>query len=123
MTDISSAAFDANALADTLYTLRAAGGAQATAAFSQPRDLAEGVSAQKALAAREGASTTVWKVAMSPDQHAVVAPLHPYVETSRDAELPYLPGMKFEVEIALRLGRDLPVKADPYSRDDIYEAV
>lgn len=123
MNDSPSADFDAQALADSLYSLRVAGRSQATAEFSTPDDLETAMQAQKALAAREGAPRNAWKVAMSPDKHAVVAPLHPYVETARDAELPYLPGMKFEVEIAIRLGRDLPVKAEAYSREEIYDAV
>ncbi len=123
MNDSPSAVFDAKALADRLYSLRIAGRSQATAEFSAPDDLEAAMQAQKALATLEGAPGNAWKVAMSPDKSAVVAPLHPYVETTRDAELPYLPGMKFEVEIALRLGRDLPVKANAYFRDEIYDAV
>lgn len=123
MNDSPSADFDAQTLADRLYSLRSAGRSQVTAEFSVPGDLSAAMRAQKALATREGAPRNAWKVAMSPDKHAVVAPLHPYVETARDAELPYLPGMKFEVEIAIRLGRDLPVKAALYSREEIYDAI
>lgn len=123
MSDSKSAVFDPQALADNLYSLRMAGRSQATAEFSVPEDIVTGMQAQRALAEREGASYGASKVAMSPDKQAVVAPLHPYVETGGDAELPYIPGMKFEVEIAVRLARDLPVQAASYSREDIYEAV
>lgn len=123
MSNSEPAVFDTQSLADSLYALRAAGRSQATAEFSTPQDLATAMKAQQALALREGATRNAWKVAMSPDKHAVVAPLHPYVETARDAELPYLAGMKFEVEIAVRLGRTLPVKAAPYSREEILDAV
>lgn len=124
MTDRSFVAFDHQAVADSLHDLRTAGRMQPTNAFPLPRDLVEAMRVQSALAEREGVAGQAWKVALSPDEHAVVAPLHPYVETlSREAELPYLPGMKFEVEIALRLGRDLPIKQDPYSREEIYEAI
>lgn len=123
MTDNSSAAFDHEAVAESLYDLRLTGRSQRTEQFALPNDFAEAMLVQDALASREGASDRVWKVAMSPDQQPVAARLHPYVETSRQAELPYLQGMKFEVEIALRLGRDLPVRSEPYSREEIYEAV
>lgn len=125
MNDNSSAAFDAQALADRLYSLRAAGRTQATAEFSAPGDLAAAMHAQKALAALEGATSSALKVAMSPNNHPVVGVLHPYVEMAAagEGELPYVSGMKFEVEIAVRLGRDLPVKADPYSREEICGAV
>lgn len=123
MSNSQPAGFDAKALADGLYSLRAAGRTQATAEFATPQDLTAAMDAQQALASREGATPNAWKVAMSPDQHAVVAPLHPYVETARDAELPYLPGMKFEVEIAVRLGRSLTIKAGLYSREEILDAI
>lgn len=123
MNDSPSTVFDAQELADSLYSLRLARQSQATAEFSLPQNLATAMQAQQALASKEGVPGNARKVAMSPDRHAVVAPLHPYVETSRDAELPYLPGMKFEVEIAVRLGRSLPVESGPYSREEIYDAV
>lgn len=123
MTSIQSPTLDTAGLADELYSLRSAGRVQTTADFSVPRDISTALDVQKALAEREGASASAWKVAMSPDGQAVTAPLHPYVETARDAELPYLAGMKFEVEIALRLGRALPVRDEPYSRSDVYDAV
>jgi len=123
MNDSLSTVFDVQALADSLYALREACRSQATAEFSLPQNLLTAMQAQQTLAAKEGVPGNAWKVAMSPDKHAVVAPLHPYVETSRDAELPYLPGMKFEVEIAVRLGRSLPIKSDLYSREEIYDAV
>lgn len=123
MSNSQAAGFDATALADSLYSLRAVGGSQPTAKFAAPQDLAAAMQAQQALATREGATRNVWKVAMSPDKHAVVAPLHPYAEVDRDAELPYLPGMKFEVEIAVRLGKPLPVRAGLYSREEVLDAI
>jgi 2-keto-4-pentenoate hydratase len=110
-------------LANTLYTLRTGGQSNPTANFVLPSNLAEAMEVQHALARLEGAGDTAWKVAMSPDQHAVMARLYPYVETELEAQLPYLPGMKFELELALRLGRDLPARTEPYSRTEIVEAV
>lgn len=116
-------AFDANTLAKTLFALRSQEQTKATSEFSAPQDLQAAMMAQNALVELEGASAPAWKVAMTPDGHAVTAPLHPYVETVGEAELAYVAGMKFEVEIALRLGKDLPSRDTPYSRSEIYDAV
>jgi 2-keto-4-pentenoate hydratase len=123
MTENLPQTFDALALAKTLFALRAEGHSKSTSEFPLPPDISIAMQAQNALANLEGASDIAWKVAMSPDQHAVMAQLHPYVETSRDAELPYLAGMKFEVEIAVRLGKDIPVRGKAYSRSEILDAV
>lgn len=123
MADSLSSGFDANALAKTLKDLRDQGKTAPTASFSSPPDLNAAMAAQAALARLEGSQDQAWKVAMSPDRQPAVARMHPYVEGSADAHLPYKPGMKFEVEIPVRLGRDLPPRPQPYSRTEILEAV
>ncbi|MBY3027005.1 2-keto-4-pentenoate hydratase [Rhizobium leguminosarum] len=72
----------------------------------------------------EGADVPAWKVAKSPNGHPVAAPLHPYVDQPFNAEVAWRRGMKIEVEIAVQLSRDLPVRTDgAYERADIEAAV
>jgi 2-keto-4-pentenoate hydratase len=122
MAELSTHAFHADTLAEILVGLREQGRAAPTASFTLPPDLASAMQAQTAVAKKAGALDGVFKVAMTPDKHPVVAPLHPYVEGS-DVHLPYLVGTRFEVEIAVRLGRDLPVQSAAYARDEIFDAV
>jgi 2-keto-4-pentenoate hydratase len=80
--------------------------------------------AQDLLAAADGISRNAWKVTVSPQGQAVTAPLHPYVEVISGADIPWYPGLKFETEIAVRLGSDLPVRTGvPYSRTEVVEAI
>ncbi len=80
--------------------------------------------AQNFLAAEEAIASNAWKVTVSPDGQAVTAPLHPYAEASSGAQIPWVKGMKFEAEIAVRLGSDLPVRRDGgYSRAEVVDAV
>lgn len=123
MHEIQLRLFDAETLAEQLLLLRNEGRAQQTSQFSVPPDLASGIHAQQKLASLEGATGMAVKVALTPDGHPVTAPLHPYLEAFSSAELAYKPGMRFEVEIALRLGADLPVRADGYTRAEIVAAI
>ncbi|MGG7579093.1 fumarylacetoacetate hydrolase family protein [Rhizobium sp. Nf11,1] len=117
-------AFDPRALAARLYSLRRAGRQEATSAFLSPANLHQATEAQHFLAAADGISSNAWKVTVSPQGHAVSAPLHPYAEAVSGAEIPWYPGLKFETEIAVRLGKDLPIRAGkPYSRADVVEAI
>jgi len=123
MAELPSAAFDADTLAKTLFTLRSAGRAAPTASFPLPNSLAQAIAAQSALARLEGSGKEAWKVAMTPDKQPVIAPLHPLRKSITDSRLPFLPGMKFEVEIAVRLGCDLPPQAQTYARSDVLDAI
>lgn len=109
-------------IAEALFRLRKENRAEPTERFDLPASLAEAVDIQGVLAALEGAEDKAWKVAMSPDKHPVVAPLFPYVEAD-DASLPCPPSVKFEVELAVKLGEALPFRDTPYSRDEIKAAV
>ena len=123
MTD-STAAFDPRALAAKLHSLHRAGKLASTTEFTLPSDYRQAMDAQNFLSAEEGIRSNAWKVAMSPDNQPVLAPLHPYIEAASGAKIPWLPGMKFEAEVAVRLGKDLPVRTDgKYSRAEIVEAV
>lgn len=123
MTDSAAAAFDPRALANRLHGLRSTGAQAPTADFSLPGDLRHAMDAQNFLAADESITSNAWKVAVSPDGQAVTAPLQPYHEAVSGARIPWRKGMKFEAEIAVRLGKDLPLRDAAYSRAEIVEAV
>ncbi|MGO7584194.1 2-keto-4-pentenoate hydratase [Rhizobium ruizarguesonis] len=116
--------FDPRALAARLHSLRQAGRQQATDTFALPADLHQAMEVQNLLAAADGISSNAWKVTVSPQGQAVTAPLHPYAEAVSGADIPWYPGVKFETEIAVRLGSDLPVRTGvPYSRNEVVEAI
>jgi 2-keto-4-pentenoate hydratase len=115
---------DPRALAARLHSLRQACLQEATDTFALPADLYQAMQAQDLLAAADGISSNAWKVTVSPQGQAVTAPLHPYAEAVSGAAIPWYPGLKFETEIAVRLGSDLPVRAGiPYSRTEVVEAI
>ncbi|WP_027687450.1 fumarylacetoacetate hydrolase family protein [Rhizobium leguminosarum] len=116
--------FDPRALAAGLHSLRQAGRQEATSTFTLPADLHQAMEAQNLLTAADSISSNAWKVTVSPQGQAVTAPLHPYAEAVSGADIAWYPGLKFETEIAVRLGSDLPVRTGvPYSRADLVEAI
>ncbi|AUW46914.1 fumarylacetoacetate hydrolase family protein [Rhizobium leguminosarum] len=116
--------FDPRTVAARLHSLRQAGRQEATDSFALPADLHQAMEAQNLLTAADSISSNAWKVTVSPQGQAVTAPLHPYTEAVSDADIPWYPGLKFETEIAVRLGSDLPVRTGvPYSRADVVEAI
>ncbi|MGO7180757.1 2-keto-4-pentenoate hydratase [Rhizobium brockwellii] len=116
--------FDPRALAARLHSLRQACLQEATDTFALPADLYQAMEAQDLLAAADGISSNAWKVTVSPQGQAVTAPLHPYAEAVSGADIPWYSGLKFETEIAVRLGSDLPVRTGvPYSRTEVVEAI
>jgi 2-keto-4-pentenoate hydratase len=124
MTVSSGEDFDPRALAAKFSSLEKSGKKAPTAEFVLPATLQDAMDAQNFLAAEERISKPAWKVAMSPDGQPVTAPLHPYFEASSGASIAWQPGMKFEAEVAVRLGMDLPVRQDgSYTRLDIIEAI
>lgn len=116
--------FDPRGLASSLHSLRRAARQEETSTFSLPADLHQAMEAQNFLAAADGISSNAWKVTVSPQAQAVTAPLHPYVEAVSGANIPWYPGLKFETEIAVRLGKDLPIRSGvPYNRAEVVEAI
>ncbi|MBY5348926.1 fumarylacetoacetate hydrolase family protein [Rhizobium leguminosarum] len=116
--------FDPRALAAGLHSLRQSGRQEATSTFALPADLDQAMEAQDLHAAADGISSNAWKVTVSPQGQAVTAPLHPYAEGVSGADIPWYPGLKFETEIAVRLGSDLPVRTGAsYSRAEVVEAI
>ncbi|WP_028745921.1 fumarylacetoacetate hydrolase family protein [Rhizobium mesoamericanum] len=120
----AAAPFDPRALAAKLHSLHRAQNQAPTAEFALPADLRHAMDAQNFLAADEAIESNAWKVTVSPDGQAVTAPLHPYVQADSGARIPWQRGTRFEAEIAVRLGRDLPIRREAnYSRADIVDAV
>ncbi|TAW07159.1 2-keto-4-pentenoate hydratase (plasmid) [Rhizobium ruizarguesonis] len=115
--------FDPRTVAAGLHSLRQAGRQEATDTFALPADLDQAMEAQDLLAAADGISSNAWKVTVSPQGQAVTGPLHPYAEAVSGADIPWYPGLKFETEIAVRLGSDLPVRTGAYSRTEVVEAI
>jgi 2-keto-4-pentenoate hydratase len=80
---------------------------------------------QAAVASGIGASVAGWKVGYTQDATPVAAPLYGDATHPAGARLRLGPSgvSGIEVEIALRLRRDLPPRPDaPYGRDDILDA-
>jgi 2-keto-4-pentenoate hydratase len=124
MTVSSGEEFDPRALAARFASLEKSRKKAPTADFTLPATLRDAMDAQNFLVAEERISKPAWKVAMSPDGQAVTAPLHPYFEASSGASIAWQPGMKFEAEIAVRLGKDIPVRQDgSYTRPEIIDAI
>ncbi|SEI08606.1 2-keto-4-pentenoate hydratase [Rhizobium tibeticum] len=120
----AAAPFDPRALAAKLHGLRRSQSQAPTAEFALPADLRHAMDAQNFLAADEAIASNAWKVTVSPDGQAVTAPLHPFVQAESGAQIPWQRGTKLEAEIAVRLGRDLPVRREgSYSRADIVDAI
>lgn len=116
---------DINGLAWDLVRLRREGTQVPTAQFKTlPVGLESAMETQSLVSELESIVSRAWKVAVSPSNDFVVAPLHPYVRSTSKPKLLWRRGMKLEVEIAVKLGRDLPVlSSGTYSRSGLAEAV
>ncbi len=116
---------DIIALAHQLHRLRDEGHQVLTGGLvSVPEAIEDATEAQSQLSKLEGAAANAWKVAKSPGGDPVAAPLHPYLTNPLDAVLPWLKGTKIEVEIAVKLARDLPIPTErSYERAEILAAI
>lgn len=123
MTD--SRILEIDGLARELVRLRREGKQVPTSWFPVlPTDFQGATETQKLVSEQEGVSGDAWKVAISPDKDFVVAPLHPYTCVASGSILPWRRGMKLEVEIAVRLGRELAVKSEgACSRSELVSAI
>lgn len=114
---------DIDALSLQLQRLRDSGEQVSTETFTSLPDVAEALATQEKLTFSSPVSDA-WKVARSPDGIGVSARLHPLVEQTVGGTLPWHAGTQLEIEIAVRLGKDLPPAADrPYQRSDLLEAI
>lgn len=117
MTDV-----DADTVIRELKRLRKSGERVATSSFSHFPVMAQVMNLQDRVTL-DGRQEEAWKVARSPDGVPVVARLHPLIEKSAGASLPWRKDMLLEIEIAVRLGKDLAVSNTPYQRSDIVDAI
>jgi 2-keto-4-pentenoate hydratase len=90
-----------------------------------PADLTAAYAAQAALGEVLGARIGGWKVGQRPDGTPMAAPIYAHLVAPSGATmtLPEVGPLVVEVELALRLDEDLPPRAEPYTRDDLVEAV
>lgn len=104
--------------ASRIAELRRSGERVATAAFGWEPTLRQ---ANEIQHFGQG-SSTAWKVAKSPEGVTVVSRLIPLV--AEGTPLVWRPGTMLEIEIAVTLGQDMPIRpGQPYTRADVLEAV
>lgn len=105
-------------LASDLIEAIRSGGSVDIDAVPQP-DLGQAYAIQSDVLGRLGVTPSGYKLSLRSDG-VLSAPLLSATET---ADFPYEPGLKLEVEIALVLARDLPVRDHAYSRSEVRDAI
>lgn len=114
----------ADGLVARLASAQRNGARIAYAAALAPADLAAAYAAQARIGEMLGAKVGGWKVGIRPDGTPMAAPIYAHLikESGAAWTLPEAGLLVVEVELAFRLDDDLPVRAEPYSRDEIVEA-
>ncbi|SES20770.1 hypothetical protein [Rhizobium sp. NFR03] len=105
-------------LAEILAEAIRSGGTIEVDAGAEP-SLMDASAIQHTILDRLGIDPKGWKLSLREDG-VLRAPL---LSVTDAASFPYQAGLKLEVEIALVLGRDLPVRAEPYGRQEIRNAI
>lgn len=124
MTDFNSADFNSADLGNKLAEARSSLTQLAASSLTTPPDMAAAAQAQAAFFRRSTAEVPAWKVSIAPIGIPVAAPMWPIHAAAGEIAMQWKPGTIVEVEIALRLARDLPAPRDkPYSRVDIVNAI
>lgn len=122
MTPEPTLADDTKALAAALVHAHATGIRAACAGLPVPADASRAMAVQALVQGRLGVAVGGWKVALGPETLPIAAPLldlHP-----ASSEIDLFPGCVIEVELAVRLGRDLPPrKAGSYERANVLAAI
>ena len=111
--------------AAALIEARRRGALAPTALDSVPTSLAEAMAVQRETTVAIGASIGAWKVGYAPDGSPVAAPIYADVIYASGDRVPVGASGKsgIEVELALRLAKDLPPRPGrPYGRADILDA-
>ena len=107
--------------AETLIAARKASGLGEPQVTALPDDYASAMQIQREVFEGLGTRVAGWKLGFAPDGRAVAGPL--FAELVRPSPARFtLPSRGFivEIELAFRLGRDLPQKA--WSREDVLDA-
>lgn len=89
--------------------------------FVPPADLAGAIAVQDAIMRGLGATPGGWKVATNKDFGPIGAPMYANYVKEGPASWPMAPGLMLEIEVAVRLARDLPPGS--YSRAEIVGAI
>ncbi|MGC1574751.1 MAG: hypothetical protein WA813_01225, partial [Beijerinckiaceae bacterium] len=111
--------------AAALIEARRRGGLAPFTPENAPAGLAEAMGIQKEVADAIGASVAGWKVGYAPDGTPVAGPIYAKVMHASGNVVPHGPSRKsgIEVELALRLAKDLPPRnGRPYGRTEILDA-
>ena len=108
-----------SALAGSLILAHRSGRPEAGGAT--PQTLAEALAAQAQVAEALGATVAGWKVGIHPEHGPVAAPLFGTRTLEGPASWPLTSGLHLEVEIAVRLGRDLA--PGPQTRASVLDAI
>jgi 2-keto-4-pentenoate hydratase len=125
MTDFNSADFNSADLGNKLAEARSSRTPLAASSLTTPPDMAAAAQAQAAFFHRCTAEVPAWKVAIHSSGLPVAAPMWPMHAAAGEIAMQWKPGTIVEVEIALRLARDLPAppRDKPYRRADIVDAI
>lgn len=105
---------------NTLLAARRSGKTIADTAGA-PETLAQAVAIQRAVMEGLGETVAGWKVNLHPELGGVSAPIFAGTSKEAPARWPFAERLVVEVEIAVRLKRDLP--PGTYSREDIIAAI
>ncbi len=95
------------------------------AAEPAPAGLADSFDVSAEVAGALGETIAGWKVGHAPDGTSVAAPMYASGVIASGGSFAFKPGRALipEVEIAVRLGRDLPPRPSrPYTRDELLDA-
>jgi 2-keto-4-pentenoate hydratase len=89
--------------------------------FVPPADLASAIATQEAIMRGLGETPGGWKVASNKDFGPIGAPMSASYVKEGPASWPMAPGLMLEIEVAVRLARDLPPGS--YTREEIVGAI
>jgi 2-keto-4-pentenoate hydratase len=122
MTLEHSLAAESKAIADELVRARASGIGVPNNALPLPVNTRSAMEVQALVQKQLARPVGGWKVAAGPDKMPIAAPLLDVYPVSSGITL--FPNCKIEVELAVRLGRDLPRREKgSYDRSDILAAI
>lgn len=92
---------------------------------SGPTTLGEGFDIQRRVAVDLGGGISGWKAAIDGQGRMLSAPIFDSITYASGTDVDFRPNIPaaIEVEIAFVLGRDLPEKSAPYTKDDVCDAI